>query len=757
MAIANNANLCIETPLIGDLVQPHGALLLLRGAPPAAVRGSANVPQVLGLPWEEIVCRNAADCFESATADFWQGLSVLADGRFHRGNLVTLAGEVLHATAHRLPHSPHEAVILEVEPQWVADNPLREARRNGLQAALGCLRRSTDWEHLLQVATVELRQLTGCDRVMIYQFDETGAGAVIAESLEPGVGDSYLGLHYPSTDIPLSARAAYQRAPLRYIPDFTAAPVALTLGGSNALPLDCALLRYPSDCCQDYHINMGTVALFVLPLLQSGRLWGLVSCHHRQPHHLAPEVRADCELLAQFLSLELAERRNRAERAYEEQLQGLRADVIATLADARNLQATLVACESRLLELTGAAGAAICWQGDITSIGRTPSKTDIRKILTWAETAPETKGNLLATHRLSALYPEAAAFSDTASGLLLLQISRLQHRSVLWFRPEIPQTVTWAGDPQTAAIAGAKPVGPRASFARWQEIKRDCAQPWHPAELVSARELRNAIASFALQRTNELERLNRELERSNRELASFAFAASHDLKEPLRGIHNYASFLLEDYGDRLDLDGRARLEVLVALSRRMENLIDVLLYYSRLGQTELDVELVNLDDLVAREIELFHLSRPQIDFEFQRPRPLPSLYCDPTLVRELFSNLIGNACKYNDRANPGVEIGYLTPTERAQQFPQQSLQPLPTLLYVRDNGIGIRERHQQTIFRLFKRLHTRDRYGGGTGAGLAIARRIVERHGGQIWVESTYGEGSTFFFDLGASRPPYKT
>lgn len=753
MAVTTGANRYLETPPHGDRVQPHGALIAIDDASLTIGQTSTNAARMLGLPWEAIAGRTVAGCFQDTTLGFWESLQTLAEGRFYRCNLATTAGQLLHATVHRPPSNFRGTVILEVEP-LAAICPSLETHRDTLRTALARLQRATDCEDLLQAATGELQQLTGCDRVMVYRFDTTGAGAVVAESRSLAAGEPYLGLHYPAEDIPAAARVAYQHCPLRYIPDFGAAPA--TLSPSEPLDLDWSLLRYPSDCCREYHANMGTAALLVLPLLQSGQLWGLISCHHRQPRYLAPEVRADCELLAQFLALELADRRHQEERAYERQLQVLRADIVAELASTRDPQATLTASEPRLLGLAGATGAATCWGGKISLVGRTPSRAAVRDLLTWAETGLEREENLLATHTLPASYPQAAAFSDAASGLLLLQISRLRHWAILWFRPEVPRTVDWAGDPRGSANPAIVATGPRTSFARWREIQRGSARPWHPAELASARELRNAIVSFVLHRTDELERLNRELARSNQELASFAFAASHDLKEPLRGIHNYAIFLLEDYATRLDAAGRERLQVLVNLSQRMENLIDVLLYYSRLGQAELETESTDLDDLVAREIELLSLSRPQVSPEFRRPRPLPTLCCDPTLVRELFGNLIGNAWKYNDKAKPWIEIGYLSPTEQARQFPQRDPQ-LPVLLYVRDNGIGIRDRHQQAIFRLFKRLHARDRYGGGAGAGLAIVQRIIERHGGQIWVESTYGEGATFYFSLGSERDPYKT
>lgn len=242
-------------------------------------------------------------------------------------------------------------------------------------------------------------------------------------------------------------------------------------------------------------------------------------------------------------------------------------------------------------------------------------------------------------------------------------------------------------------------------------------------------------ATARLAAEHEALRRTVELERSNRELDEFAYVASHDLKEPLRGIHNYASFLLEDYSERLDADGRDKLKTLIVLSQRLESLINALLYYSRVGRNSMTVHEVDLNAVVC---DVLLTLRPVIEerkVDIRLPTLLPWTVCDGVMVGEVFRNLIVNAMKYSDAETPWVEIGH---EERDGQ----------TLFYVRDNGIGIPEKHQQKIFGIFKRLNNRKAYGDGTGLGLTIAQKIVVRHGGRIWVESTSGEGATFYFTL---------
>jgi len=236
------------------------------------------------------------------------------------------------------------------------------------------------------------------------------------------------------------------------------------------------------------------------------------------------------------------------------------------------------------------------------------------------------------------------------------------------------------------------------------------------------------------QRAEELERLNDELTRSNRELDAFTYITSHDLKEPLRGIHSCAQFLLEDYGDKLAEPGREHLRVLQRLTRRMELLIEALMRYSRLDRQELERHEIGLRPLVDEALEVLAARIRESCVEVRVPRTLPRASIDRTLAVELLINLIANAIKYNDKPAKWVEIGY---EER-----------VPFVFYVRDNGIGIPEKHHENVFRIFKRLHGRDDWGGGTGVGLTIVRKIVERHGGRIWVESKPGEGTTFYFTL---------
>ncbi|MBI4717644.1 MAG: response regulator [Planctomycetes bacterium] len=294
------------------------------------------------------------------------------------------------------------------------------------------------------------------------------------------------------------------------------------------------------------------------------------------------------------------------------------------------------------------------------------------------------------------------------------------------------------------------PVMRRALEERDQLLQRQRAEEALHEYLAYTERLNEELKTSQL----ELESAVRDLTRINHELDDFAYIASHDLKEPLRGIHNYATFLLEDYQDHLDEEGRAKLETLTRLAQRLEGLIDGLLRFSRVGRMDVGRADADLNEVVHEILDSLQVSLRESAVAVRIPRRLPVVSCDPMLVGEVFHNLVTNAIKYNDKSAKWVEIGYVGPEEqrdesaapRGSDSPSGS--PRPVAFYVRDNGIGIPQKHAGVIFRIFKRLHGRDQFGGGTGAGLTIAKKIVERHGGRIWLDSVLGEGTTFWFTL---------
>lgn len=229
-------------------------------------------------------------------------------------------------------------------------------------------------------------------------------------------------------------------------------------------------------------------------------------------------------------------------------------------------------------------------------------------------------------------------------------------------------------------------------------------------------------------------------ERSNQELDDFAYIASHDLKEPLRGLANNAMFLEEDYEGQIDETGVKRLHRMIFLCHRMERLVDDLLYFSRLGRQELAIRPADLNAVIDDIKAMMDAAGSDKDVSITVPKALPTVVCDVPRVTEVFRNLISNGIKYNRSEKKLIEVGSITQaTDRG---------PPEQVFFVRDNGMGIPREFQQDIFRIFKRLNEEDDAVKGTGVGLTFVKKIVERHCGRIWVDSTFGKGSTFYFTL---------
>jgi signal transduction histidine kinase len=255
------------------------------------------------------------------------------------------------------------------------------------------------------------------------------------------------------------------------------------------------------------------------------------------------------------------------------------------------------------------------------------------------------------------------------------------------------------------------------------------------------------ISIFAMRRSVEKERAYvGELERSNQELDDFAYIASHDLKEPLRGLFNHASFLLEDYKHKIDDDGVRRLNRLGQLCQRMERLINDLMYFSRLGRADLAVQEADPNAIIVEIQQMMESFLSERHARIVVPRVLPRIVCDKTRVTEVFRNLITNAVKYNDKTERLVEIGFLESVNTKERNEKN-------VFYVRDNGVGIDLEFHQEIFRIFKRLQNpSDGQESGTGVGLTFVKKIVERHGGRIWLESESGKGTVFYFSLNCGQ-----
>jgi len=231
------------------------------------------------------------------------------------------------------------------------------------------------------------------------------------------------------------------------------------------------------------------------------------------------------------------------------------------------------------------------------------------------------------------------------------------------------------------------------------------------------------------------------LKNLNRQLQDFVYIASHDLREPLRKISSFGELLKEALDGTIADDDQENLDFMIDAANRMEQMIDALLAYSRVSSQEIPYRTVDLNELVEQleQIEISALLE-ETDAAIEIPEPLPQVAARAGQVKQLLQNLIGNGIKYR---REGIQ-----PRIRIRSKPDKNNM---VRIEVEDNGIGIKQQYHSDIFTMFKRLHPRGEY-DGTGIGLALCKKIVEGHGGQIGVESNFGHGSTFWFTLPAEN-----
>jgi len=243
------------------------------------------------------------------------------------------------------------------------------------------------------------------------------------------------------------------------------------------------------------------------------------------------------------------------------------------------------------------------------------------------------------------------------------------------------------------------------------------------------------LEKIVQKRTANLSESNRELKRNNKDLEQFAYVASHDLKEPLRIVGNFVGLLSRKYKNNLDDTANEFIFYIEDGVKRMSALIDSILTYSGVGEKEItlrDGDLNNILEIKMRDLSQ-RIQEKNVDL---RIGELPSVFCETNQIGMVFYNLINNAIKFNKNEKPIVTV--TNHDDGSEDFWKFS---------VADNGIGIAPEYQEKIFEIFRRLHSKSEY-EGTGIGLALCQKIIDRHGGRIWIESEPGEGATFFFTI---------
>jgi light-regulated signal transduction histidine kinase (bacteriophytochrome) len=491
---ANLTNCEREQIHLAGSIQPHGCLLLIREPDGIIVQASDNAAAFIGLP-AGIIGRRLdsieGDLAEKLKPHLQDTLSEVPHGvRCHIGN----SGSPFDGLIHR-PEGG--GLILELERAGPSVDLSRHLER-GLMTVItaGSLRTLCD-----ETARI-FREMTGYDRVMVYRFDNQGHGEVLSENCKPGI-EAFLGNRYPASDIPQIARRLYERNRVRVLVDVDFAPVPLVprLSPITGAELDMSMcfLRSSSPIHVQYLKNMGVHATLVVSLMVSGKLWGLVSCHHYVPRFVHFEERAVCELLAEAVATRISALESFSQAQAELSVRRLEQRMIRAISREGDWRAALFDGSNTLLEPVQATGAALLYEGEVHTVGEVPGTLALRAIGRWLDR--QDRSGVLATAALGTDAPEFELLTAIASGLLATPVSSVPGEYLLWLRPERVRTVTWGGNPFKPTLVGDDPLtlSPRRSFSQWHQLVEGTSDPWSDTDLAFARLVGDTLSDVIIQ------------------------------------------------------------------------------------------------------------------------------------------------------------------------------------------------------------------------------------------------------------------
>ena len=500
---------CDREPIhIPGSIQPHGVLLALEPDTLTITQWAGDLSAILGVPREDPLGLRLHDLLgaEAATTisnAFAGGALRLLPLKTYEVELTTPAGAV-------------DAIIHPAGPVLIVEFEKTHRGAGGIQTTLVTVQKmlaeiggASSLAEYHQTCAEQVREITGFDRVMVYRFLEDGSGTVIAEAKNEDM-ESYLGLHYPESDIPKQARELYRTNWMRAIPDvaYTPLPLRPDINPSTGAPLDLshAVFRSVSPLHLQYLKNMGVAASMSLSIVHRGELWGLIACHHPTPHFVPCDTRAACEVFAQVYSLQLEARLRAETHEYSLQQRSVHQQMVTRLAREEHLSDGLIRYRPNLLDLIQADGVAVWVEGEFGEVGHTPGAAAVQSLVRQLDQRND--AGVFSTDRLAEEFPECAGALGETAGLLALSVSRARKDYILWFRREIVETVTWAGNPTKAIqkVGTEERLTPRASFAAWRETVRGRSRPWQPNEIEAAEALRLSILEVVLRRMDQVAR-----------------------------------------------------------------------------------------------------------------------------------------------------------------------------------------------------------------------------------------------------------
>lgn len=492
---------CDREPIhLAGAIQPVGFLLAL-SSDWLVVRASANAVEFLGVDAAEMVGRPLEAFFtREAIHSLRNRLAIMRSA----DAIERIFGCELREDGRSYDVAIHMSggtILIEAEPASADHGDITGTVRS----MMARLDQATGMTAFFNEGARQVRALTGYDRVMVYRFAHDGSGEVVAEAAKPGIG-SFLGLHYPASDIPAQARELYRRNLLRVITDVDAVPVPIVPAiDENGRPLDLSLsiLRAVSPIHIEYLKNMGVGASMSISILVDGRLWGLFACHHYAPRLIGFERRSTCELFAQMFSMRLESRVRQETVEFERRARDISDQLLGAVASDETLLKNPEWLSDILTHAIPADGVGVWINGNYAFTGRTPSTGEFARIIKALNGTAG--GRVFATDRIASIVPGAERFATAAAGMLAIPISRTPRDYVVLFRGEMVRSVRWGGDPHKPVEYGPNGprLTPRKSFEEWKELVEGSSRPFTASEQRVAETLRATLIEVVLRLSDE--------------------------------------------------------------------------------------------------------------------------------------------------------------------------------------------------------------------------------------------------------------
>ena len=501
---------CAAEPIhhIGN-IQPHGALLALSADfNRTVIQASANIGYFIDLPPEGALGKPLAELIGNTSAI--QIESLIQDTKTH----MTATGVV--SVSQQQASIDIDAHVYIADDRYVVelcrDNGLPSREKLGdlliqMQDTLLAIELEAESTHYFEQIVQLIRTLSSYDSVMVYRFDANWDGEVITQnSIE--TAPSFLGVHFPANDIPAQARYLYTKNLVRIVTDATAKPVpivpALTLNNQRPLDMTYSALRSLSPTHMDYLSNMGVKASMVISLMENGRLWGLISCHHMSPKRVSFAMREAAIFIGRMVSRKLTSITILEENQLLDKTMHIKAAFLKTIYS-QSVTSIIKNQSLDLLNLVNATGLIIIVEGTRYLHGLVPAMGDIDKLLDWLI---QQKTDHFSCDKLSDIFPPAIAYQDIASGLITTSLLSDMQNSIIWLRKDKPRSIKWAGSYEEGLqqkSSGDFHLTPRKSFENWTELWLGHAEPWTTLEIKIVNSFGQALSeSLAQKQRNQL-------------------------------------------------------------------------------------------------------------------------------------------------------------------------------------------------------------------------------------------------------------